>query len=167
MQKAAFEALQVKKDLMHRQIWKQVSSGRAPPPGGLQRHRRWLCSSDLNPGSFSGISFPSQSLSEPSQGVRRCLGQHHGSEWLRGWCARWLSGRAALTLSLDCLAAPALTSPRLYSWLGVQSPESPLAEIEEVRQMASPPEWAGSAWCQLRGGLGLEEGKVFSSGFRC
>lgn len=29
MQKAAFEALQVKKDLMHRQIRNQVSAGRA------------------------------------------------------------------------------------------------------------------------------------------
>ena len=36
MQKAAFEALQVKKDLMHRQIRKQVSAALPPtPPCGL------------------------------------------------------------------------------------------------------------------------------------
>lgn len=32
MQKAAFEALQVKKDLMHRQIRKQVSMALSPRP---------------------------------------------------------------------------------------------------------------------------------------
>lgn len=46
MQKAAFEALQVKKDLMHRQIRNQVSGVRRPPSrpvlSAFRDIQRWL-----------------------------------------------------------------------------------------------------------------------------
>lgn len=76
MQKAAFEALQVKKDLMHRQIRKQVSAGCGlPPRPALWAFRGMKKGLQASPArGLPGTSLPSLSLMAPTQGVRRCRG---------------------------------------------------------------------------------------------